>query len=100
MRLTDVDELKARFGVADKCDNCSEKMKAYCDANPDFAFTCELICKAPTVDAVPVVHGYWTEESECSQCGKYVYRGDIDNFCPHCGARMDVVREGYERKDD
>ena len=55
----------------------------------------DRVYDAPTVDAVPIVHGHWTEESECSQCGKYVYKGDIDNFCPHCGAKMDG-----ERKDD
>lgn len=54
MRLIDVDELKERLGIADKCDNCSDKMRSYCDENPSFALTCELICKAPTVDAVPV----------------------------------------------
>lgn len=54
MRIIDVDELKERLGIADKCDNCSDKMKSYCDGNPSFALTCELICKAPTVDAVPV----------------------------------------------
>ena len=30
----------------------------------------------------------WTKDDECSNCGKYVYIGDRDNFCPHCGARM------------
>ena len=30
----------------------------------------------------------WTKEDECSNCGKYVYVGDRDNYCPHCGYKM------------
>lgn len=30
----------------------------------------------------------WTKDDECSNCGKYIYVGDRDNYCPHCGARM------------
>ena len=73
MRLIDVDELKERLGIADKCDNCSDKMKSYCDGNPSFALTCELIRKAPTVDAVPVV-----------RCGECKNRDPEDHKCD-CG---------------
>ena len=31
--------------------------------------------------------GIWVDE-HCSKCGKYVYHGNADNYCPHCGARM------------
>ena len=64
MRTIDVDELKKRLGIADNCDNCSDKMRSYCDGNPSFALTCELICKAPTVDAVQVVR--------CKECKHWV----------------------------
>ena len=53
---------------------------------------------APTIDAVPVVHGYNTEDDspslfECSVCGWScwdTYCGDTDtyNYCPNCGAMM------------
>ena len=58
--------------------------------------------KAPTIEAVPVVHGEWikidgdwknqtTGESvtvhQCSRCGSY-FLSDPYNFCPHCGADM------------
>lgn len=49
--------------------------------------------RVPTVDAVEVVHGYWTEygighgRSFCSECG---YNGKRSmNYCPECGAKMD-----------
>lgn len=42
----------------------------------------------PAVDAAPVVHARWIDEC-CSVCGTYVYHGDADNYCPHCGAKMD-----------
>ena len=59
----------------------------------------------PTIDAVPVVHGYNLREDtpslfECSICGwscNDTYYGDTDtyNYCPNCGARMD----GKEKTD-
>ena len=53
---------------------------------------------APTVDAVPVVHGWWKEDPSgygfwiCSACG-FVSEASAANmlykFCPVCGAKMD-----------
>ena len=58
------------------------------------------IADAPTIDAVPVVHGRWKEVQEeqwlvglvtigyeCSECA-YGSGSDTD-YCPNCGARMD-----------
>lgn len=59
----------------------------------------KMISNAPTIDAVPVVHGRWRinkqfADYECSACG----HGDIIspyfkrlklNYCPNCGAKMD-----------
>lgn len=49
---------------------------------------------APTIDAVPVVHGQWewvgedrwNDTYECSECGRL--HTDDSNYCPNCGARM------------
>lgn len=66
----------------------------YQNGNP---FKAEL---APTVDAVPVVHGRWDDSQseiigglyhevrECSECG-WTYDMVIEfNYCPNCGANM------------
>lgn len=62
---------------------------------------------APTVDAVPVVHGKWVEKTgevndatfywyECSNCeGRPLKQWNetmLSDYCPHCGAKMDEVR--------
>lgn len=57
---------------------------------------------APTVDAVPVIHGHWVanmayycDESgvvdyKCSECSSYVvYEEYLPNYCPNCGAKME-----------
>ena len=60
------------------------------------------IAKAPTVDAVPVVHGRWVNASGCrticNNCFEYpLYdyfgRLKLSNYCPNCGARMDLEVE-------
>lgn len=59
-----------------------------------------MIRKRPTVDAVPVRHGYWENANgrpktyirKCSVCGKEAYfcgRGCSYKFCPNCGAKME-----------
>ena len=57
--------------------------------------------KAPTVDAVEVVHGRWEmgvdegdyEYGTCSVCGYNEYNAFgcclPHNYCPNCGAKMD-----------
>lgn len=46
------------------------------------------------VDAAPVVHGRWTDDECCSECGQYVYQGEMRNYCPCCGAKMDGDSDG------
>lgn len=51
---------------------------------------------APTVNAVPVVHGWWVKEPDryyhwhCSECG-FVdgVHAMISEYCPKCGAKME-----------
>jgi len=63
-----------------------------------------IIEEAPTVDAEPVKHGHWISHDydfapaestqECSVCHEEqpIYMVD-NNYCPHCGAKMDEVIE-------
>ena len=47
----------------------------------------------PKVDAVPVVHGRWTDKdggiATCSVCGERWGVWSVMQYCPSCGARMD-----------
>lgn len=62
----------------------------------------KAIKKIPTADVVAVKHGEWVKATPCSQeycnqCGltpKMVF-GILPNFCPHCGAKMDL-KEGVK----
>ena len=53
-----------------------------------------VVRKAPTVDAVEVVHGRWIHKGawhiECSECQHILaHIGEAKNYCPNCGAKMD-----------
>lgn len=81
----------------------ADKLNIY-DVSPAYGMcvmgvTEEDIDEAPTVDAVPVVHGRWElvklwtgfETLYCSECN---YETNIgSNYCPACGARMDAERK-------
>lgn len=49
-------------------------------------------CK--TIDAEPVRHGRWIENGNgniiCSQC-LCIKLGGQSNYCPECGAKMDLI---------
>ena len=62
----------------------------------------ELIDNAPTVEAEPVRHGHWVEAKyplfTCSECGAtYQDTGYSYNYCPNCGAKMDLEQENENR---
>ena len=69
----------------------------------DFVYAIDI---APTIEAKPIQHGRWLHRVyreynsitshtslsiafyKCSVCG-HCSGADIDNYCPHCGAKMD-----------
>lgn len=64
------------------------------------------IDKAPTIDAVEVVHGRWESDApdkhgykkpRCSVCGEFHLFMWSDyascKYCPNCGAKMDMKGE-------
>lgn len=68
-----------------------------------------VIDKAPTIDAVPVVHGRWEVVQvwkdnpqttlKCSACkvNQPIYEHDEWLYCPFCGAKMDGGAEDGNR---
>lgn len=52
----------------------------------------------PAADVAPVVHGRWEKRNPinggsiiiCSACGYPFRRLEPKNYCPNCGAKMDV----------
>lgn len=61
-----------------------------------------IVCRQPTVDVAPVVHGRWKYVAEtkdaksgyaCSECfGPVWHAPDVPSaflYCPNCGAKMD-----------
>lgn len=93
---------------------CNEDEKNEWDKLDSFD---SLVCDAPTVDAVEVVHAMWETQTDgthfCTHCGcdaPYKW-DDIDrsfinsaddvpdrpsNYCPNCGARMLTWRNTHE----
>ena len=64
----------------------------------------EDIKKAPTIEAEPVKHGRWERvpsngiggTARCSICGKAIYGYHTMNYCPNCGANMDLEEQSNE----
>lgn len=75
----------------------------YADAYNDLA---EDFHRIPAADVEPVRHGRWGKKqggfwefAACSLCGeKTPTVGIIPNFCPNCGAKMDLEGEIDDRK--
>ena len=68
----------------------------------------DMLTTLPTVDAVPVVHGWWKEDPSgygfwiCSACGFVSEASAADmlyKFCPVCGAKMDGKDGDHEKAD-
>ena len=109
MRLIDADALRATLGITGAKETCkgrqyNNRFNFACNTDdaPSFAYVCEAIDDAPTIDAEPVRHGKWIDEGQyadyhphhawrCSECGEHVIEIDTSwfKYCPNCGARMD-----------
>ena len=78
------------------------KKQDICDGSEDRDWLKRCFDEAPTIDAVPVVHGRWEfpifEDEEdgldprvkCSECGCIEAALAKWNDCPNCGAKMDA----------
>ena len=91
-RLIDANALMAEY-----CDGCRKEIQEDCKTFPVCA-TMMWVVEAPTVDAVEVVHAYWTGsrfnpmtdeyEEYCSHCCAWSSEYGKP-YCPNCGAKMD-----------
>ena len=86
MRLIDADRLsKVIYGNVPAPYEDSREAKEEC---------LREIEDAPTVDAVPVVYGRWVFGGDgcviCSKCNEEESNNNHRNFCPNCGARLQV----------
>lgn len=91
-RLIDANALIRRFAYY--------HAHSYGKAEYAYGVAIDEALNAPTVDAVPVVHGRWKYcppyESIagfylCSACGKLLFTSSVlgYKYCPYCGAKMD-----------
>jgi len=114
-RLIDANVLKTLFDVRydtafiqERTRENKEQWNGYCTG---INWGRNTIAKAPTVDAVEVVHAEWLDgygvcdnkksyiSIDCSNCGEYFKLPSIDEnieewkkrfaYCPFCGAKMD-----------
>ena len=72
----------------------------------DFEIALKATKNQPSADVQEVKHGHWIKTDDfttveqyaiykykCSECGAHVDYG-IDNYCYHCGAKMDGDENG------
>lgn len=109
MRLIDADKLRGHKPFTIRGGPIGDYYEGYSDCAMEAD---EAVQNAPTVDAVPVVHGRWQvyETEKCTRLDKwgnpkYVInkifhcplceKGTVieSRFCPHCGAKMDLEDE-------
>lgn len=92
MRLIDADTIKIPTTSVDAFENCKN-----CKLLDEYQVK-EIIDNAETIDAEPIRHGEWKHYKECgitncSVCDWCIDESWSSNYCPNCGAKMDVERK-------
>lgn len=96
MRLINADAVWERY-------NKEYRQQDIYDGADDKDWLKKCIDEAPTVDAEPVRHEKWIDDTgcldsykqyKCSGCGKRpmlneMWCNELTDYCPFCGARMD-----------
>lgn len=71
----------------------------------EYDMICQKLDCVPAADVAPVVHGRWIADGDfviCSQCEAEINQknslgmDNSKNYCPNCGARMDLEEDTYE----
>jgi hypothetical protein len=103
MRYIEIDSIIEQI-KAEHCERCTNHRCTLCDID----MVLILLEEADDADVEEVKHGEWeikTDEYDCeymmcSVCKEEFYPADADtvditpNYCPNCGAKMDVERKG------
>ena len=56
----------------------------------------KVVAEIPAAEVEPVRHGRWNPDGSCSECGEFDNKDPYgSNYCPNCGAKMDV-KEGQK----
>lgn len=79
---------------ADCCIDCGDSMCA------DWNKIRKWISNIPAADVAPVVHGRLIKPNpfgNCSVCGFLIDIRDYFNYCPNCGAKMDLKERDNEK---
>ena len=97
MRPIDADALIENYNLKDatKYGNKDAEQQNHSYSTMMLYEVADMIDDAPTIEAVPVVHGEWIKEtvlSKCSVCG-FRLGADTYRYCPNCGAKMDGKAE-------
>ena len=75
-----------------------ERIDLFAKENDELRKAIKRIHELPSADVAPVIHSRWiktADGAECENCGREaVYQivddhWEYENFCPHCGAKMD-----------
>lgn len=61
------------------------------------------LSKLPTIEAEPVRHGHWVNDTFCSECNRFPVDVSFNvniqklakyfSYCPHCGVKMEDYHE-------
>ncbi len=100
-RYIDADELLELYDINDLKEDVNWKIP--------IEVVKQNIKDMPTADVEPVRHGHWIlyrlnslyidwQILECSVCGMNRLRrtGEVLNYCPYCGAKMDGKEQEHE----
>ena len=91
-------DLISREALLDYIDSTNE-IKDWCLNRYSADWIYSFVESAPSVDAAPVVHGRWINNSALNKCSKCrTYWDTKTNFCPNCGAKMDGKEDGADHE--
>ena len=92
MRLIDADALKESLKELKAEGNNRRYVQGLQDAID--GYFPQIIDDEPTIDAEPVKHGRWIQRRNgqyyCNNCGREERFTYQRNYCPKCGAKMDL----------